>query len=203
MSNDRIPSRKVFAPLGASNHSNQIREKDDFYATDPVAMEMLLDKEQFSNTIWECACGAGHLSKVLEAHGYNVVSTDLRDRGYGESGVDFLEIDNTYPFDCDIITNPPYKYALEFVEQALSLVSDGHKVAMFLKLSFLEGRGRRAFFEKYPPQYVYVSSGRINCCKNADFSAENVKNHSSAVAYAWFVWVKGNERPEPTIRWIN
>lgn len=78
--------RSVFATLGASNHSENERESNDYYATDPAAMELILEKEQFSDKIWECACGAGHLSRVLEEHGYNVKSTDLVDRGYGLGG---------------------------------------------------------------------------------------------------------------------
>ena len=40
--------RKVFAVLGASNHSTNEREENDYSATDPVAMELLLDIEQIS-----------------------------------------------------------------------------------------------------------------------------------------------------------
>ena len=76
----------IFVTLGASNHSNTEREVDDFYATDPRAVELLLNLEQFSPDIWECACGAGHMSEVLNVHGYNVKSTDLIYRGYGMGG---------------------------------------------------------------------------------------------------------------------
>ena len=140
--------RKVFAVLGASNHSTNDREENDYYATDPIAMELLLDIEQFSPEVWECACGEGHLSKVLESRGYHVMSTDLIDRGFGESGVDFLNSDIV--FDGDIITNPPYKYAKEFVEHAIEHVTAEHRVAMLLKIQFLEGKARRELFEKYP-----------------------------------------------------
>lgn len=142
-------SRSAHATLGARNYAQNERETNDYYATEPRALELLLQEETFSHNVWECACGEGHLSKVLKAHGHKVLSTDLIERGYGLSGIDFLQW-NT-PFDGDIITNPPYKYALEFVEKALDLVTDGHKVAMFLKLQFLEGKARRKFFEKAPP----------------------------------------------------
>lgn len=196
---NRTAERKVFATLGASNHGSQPREKHDYYATDPIAMELLLNEETFSKDIWECACGEGHLSKVLEAHGYNVKSTDLVERGFGEAGVDFLA--QSEQFDGDIITNPPYKYAKEFVQKAVESVTDGHKVAMFLKVQFLEGKGRRELFEKYPPKYIYISSNRICCCKNGDFSPEQRKNNS-AQAYAWYIWEKGFSG-EPTVRWFN
>ena len=103
MSKDSAGSHKLFVTLGASNHGAFERENDDYYATDPRALEMLLELETFSENIWEPACGGGHLSRVLEKHGYNVRSTDLVDRGFGESGIDFLKTETV--FDGDIITN--------------------------------------------------------------------------------------------------
>lgn len=161
-------------------------------------MELLLKEEDFAPLIWECACGEGHLSKVLEKHGFTVFSTDLIYRGFGEIiPFDFLE-ENLEDFDGDIITNPPYKFALEFIEKALSIVHPGRKVAMFLKLQFLEGQKRKNFFLKNPPRTIYVSSSRLICAMNGDFE----KYSSSAVAYAWFVWEKGFTG-NPIIKWIN
>ena len=188
----------IFVTLGASNHSTGERQKHDFYATEPKALELLLEEETFSPVVWECACGKGHLSKVLEKHGYEVISTDLIYRGYGDpEPLNFLE-ETLSDFDGDIITNPPYKYALQFVEQALNSVQYGKKVAMFLKLQFLEGKSRKQFFLQNPPKTIYVSSSRLNCAKNAEFE----KYPSSAVAYAWFVWQKGF-KGDPIIKWIN
>lgn len=156
----------------------------------------MLEQETFSADIWECACGEGHLSERLEEHGYNVLSTDLIDRGFGRGGVDFLK--QTYNFKGDIITNPPYKYATEFVYKALDLINDGNKVAMFLKLLFLEGKARKQLFKKHPPRTIYVSSSRLLCAMNGDF----ITYKSSAVAYAWFVWEKGYKGPT-MVKWIN
>lgn len=76
--------------LGASSLSKGERQAEDFYATEPKAIELLLAEETFNKNVWECACGQGHLSKVLKAHGYEVKSTDLINRGYGVGGIDFL-----------------------------------------------------------------------------------------------------------------
>lgn len=192
-------SNSIYKTLGASNHTDKERQSEDFYATEPRAAELLLKLEDFNKNIWECACGEGDLSKVFVEHGHNVKSTDLIDRGYGEGGIDFLQC--TEVFDGDIITNPPYKYAKEFVEHALELVPEGHKVAMFLKLQFLEGKARRELFEKYPPKTVYVASGRLLCAKNGDFEGMKAGG-GSAVAYCWYVWTKGF-KGAPTIKWFN
>lgn len=188
----------IFTTLAASNHSVGEREEHDYYATEPKAMELLLEEEKFSSIIWECACGEGHLSKVLKRHGYQVISTDLVDRGYGEEKPMNFLTETFENFEGDIITNPPYKYAIEFVKRAIDSIQTGRKVAMFLKLQFLEGKSRKNFFLENPPKVVYVSSSRLNCAKNGDFE----KYKSSAVAYAWFVWVKGY-KGDPVIKWIN
>lgn len=192
-------SNSIYKTLGASNHTDKERQSEDFYATESRAAELLLELEDFNENIWECACGQGDLSKVFEKAGHKVLSTDLVDRGYGTGGVDFLEC--TEVFDGDIITNPPYKYAKEFVEKAIELVSDGHKVAMFLKLQFLEGKARRELFEKYPPKTVYVASGRLLCAKNGDFEGMKAGG-GSAVAYCWYIWERGY-KGDTVIKWFN
>lgn len=199
MSTNERNTHGVFVTLGASNHSKSERHPDDYYATDPKALELLLDLETFSQDVWEPACGGGHLSKVLESRGYHVRSTDLNDWGYGESGIDFLHTEESY--NGDIITNPPYKNALAFVKHALHTVKSGHKVAMFLRLNFLEGKSRRELFECYPPLIIYVSSSRIGCCKSGDFSKEQLAANS-AQAYAWFIWQKGYAG-DTVVKWFN
>lgn len=191
-------SNSIYKTLGASNHTENERQNEDYYATEPKAMELLLEVEQFSPVIWECACGGGHLAQVLENNGYEVIATDLIYRGYGDKEtLNFLE-ETLEDFEGDIITNPPYKYALEFVQKALDSVNVGNKVAMFLKLQFLEGKQRKQFFIQNPPKVIYVSSSRLLCAMNGEFE----KITSSAVAYAWFVWEKGF-KGDPIIKWIN
>lgn len=84
-------SRSSHATLGARNYALNEREGNDFYATEPKALELLLEREVFNKDIWECACGDGHLAKVLESHGYNVRATDLVQRNYGRGGTTSLK----------------------------------------------------------------------------------------------------------------
>jgi len=192
-------SNSIFKTLGASNHTEKERQNEDYYATDPKAAEWLLKLEKFSDNIWECACGEGHLSRVFEINGYNVKSTDLIDRGYGEGSLDFLAIDNM-EWNGDIITNPPYKYAKEFIEKALQIIPEGNKIAMFLKIQFLESKGRKNLFVTHPPKTVYVSCSRLLCAKNAEFN-KNDKG-GGAVSYAWYIWEKGF-KGTTELKWFN
>ena len=192
-------AKSVFTCNGASNHSEEERQPDDYYATEPRAVELLLERENFSGYVWECACGGGHMSYALADKGYIVKSSDIVDRGLaGTLIIDFLKYSELNTMD--IITNPPYKYAKEFVEHALDISADGVKVAMFLKLTFLESKSRKALFEKYPFKTLYVSSSRLQCAKNGDFEKFG-KGVGTAVAYGWYVWEKGFTG-KPTIEWI-
>lgn len=69
--------------IGASNHSDKEREPNDYYATDPIAVDKLVEVEQLPKNIWECACGGGHLVRRLRELGHNVIATDIIQRGGG------------------------------------------------------------------------------------------------------------------------
>ena len=143
--------KTTFTCLGASNHSEHEREVNDYYATDPKAAELLLEVEPELDYIWECACGDGAISKVLIERGYDVVSTDLFDYGYGKSGVDFLRTSSEYRKELSvgtIITNPPYSLAKEFVEHSMDLLNNDEYCIMLLKIQFLEGKARKELFNK-------------------------------------------------------
>lgn len=185
----------IRASEGISNTA--IREKHDYYATDPKAIIKLLEYESFDKNIWECACGEGNLSKVLKEHGYRVYSTDLIDRGYQDELIDFINTDNKW-FG-DIITNPPFKYSVEFILKALDSINKGNKVAMFMKLTYLKGKRRfNEIYSKYPPSKVYVFTGGIACSKNN--TIEGYKH--GIVPYAWFIWEKGKQGCTE-LKWIK
>lgn len=170
------------------------REKDDYYPTPPEAIEALLRVEKFSGGIWEPACGEGAISDVLKAHGYEVVSTDLVNRGYGQYPIDFLmEYKSLAP---NVITNPPFKMALDFIEKSLQLTTG--KVAMLLRLACLEGVERGEMYKRTPIARVHVFSKRITMQRGRQATD---KDSGGMVAFAWFVWEHGY-KGAPTISWL-
>lgn len=189
----------IFATHGASNHSDSERADLDYYATDPEAVEKLLKVENFNNHILEPACGGCHISKFLIGNGFDVVSNDIVNRGseFQTGEEDFLKFNPNPKNTRDIITNPPYMYAAEFAEHALDISQEAVKVAMLLKLTFLEGGKRKHLFDKYPPRKIYVFRNRVDCWKNGIKPDKPTK----AVCYAWFVWEKGF-CGSPQIAWI-
>ena len=169
------------------------RAPSDFYPTPPQTTEALFKREKFVGLVWECASGDGSMARVIEK--YNLCfASDIRidNTVCGERGRDFLLAHMLVP---NIITNPPYRLAQKFVERALVLAE--YKVAMLLKLVFLEGSGRYKMFQTTPLKTVYVF------CKRQPIWAEGkVGENSGLIAYAWFVWDKSYEG-KPFIEWIN
>lgn len=180
------------------SHSKQRRQDNDFYATQPLAIELLLKiHPSINNRVWECAVGQGHISNILEKNGFTVRKSDLIDRGVlGAEIVDFLDCKEIW--DGDIITNPPFSMALEFVQHSLDLVKYGNQVIMFLKIQFLESAKRASFFNQNPPKIIYIPSSRLNCARDGDFD----KYHSSSAMFCWYVWEKGF-KGDPIIKWFN
>jgi hypothetical protein len=153
----------------------------DFFPTPRWATLALVDNEKFSGEIWECVCGDGSMSTVLGERGCKIRSSDLYDRGYGESGIDFLGAQTRAN---NIVTNPPYNAAEGFVATGVKLAD--HKFALLLRLAFLEGANRaNTIFSRIPPARVWVFSERIT------FYMKGAKEAGSGTtAYAWFVWDK-------------
>lgn len=119
------------------------REILDFYATDKRAIEELLKRETFQSLIFEPACGQGHIGKVLAEYGYEVKASDICYRGYGEKeSVDFFQIVEN---NLDIVTNPPYFCANEFIKHALEISKKGVKIAMLFRLAFWKDKKDMSF----------------------------------------------------------
>ena len=173
------------------------RVTDDYYATPPESTKALMDIEKFEGNILEPCCGEGHISEILKDYGYDVISNDLIDRGYGEFNEDFLTSGNLRADN--IITNPPFKYAKEFIEKSLEITTG--KVAMFCKIQLLEGVARREMFENTPLKTVYVFTKRQNPLRNGSPVDENGKKWASTMCFAWFIWEHGYEG-SPEIKWI-
>lgn len=51
----------IFKTLGASSHTDKKREVNDYYATSPEAIDLLLSKMELPAQVLEPACGSGHL----------------------------------------------------------------------------------------------------------------------------------------------
>lgn len=181
------------------------RVDNDFYATPPWMVQNILPTliplrlATRGTKFVEPACGDGAISKVLRMHGFDCVSSDLADRGYGTPGKDFLQSTvadmqgGTF-----IFTNPPFgKLAEQFVRRALSLTSKvkNGRVGMILRNEWDCGKGRMDLFQNHPAYALkIVYTTRPRWIANTTGSPRH--------NYAAFFW-DWNNKDLPKIRYIN
>lgn len=175
----------------------------DYFPTPPWATRALVEhvlggrSSRKDLVCWEPACGGGHMSEVLKEYFGEVVSTDIADYGYGESGVDFLDPSsrNRDPVQW-IITNPPFNLAEQFAQQRLY----GENMALLVRTAWLESAGRyERLFSIDPPNVVAQFTERVTMVKGR-LAGNGV---SSATAYCWVVWFAGCDNAGLTeLMWI-
>ncbi|URZ05441.1 hypothetical protein CLROS_007670 [Clostridium felsineum] len=134
----------------------------------------------------EPCCGKGAISRVLEEYGYKVQSSDIstKDNIYGEKGIDAFLINK---LNDNIITNTPYNRSIlnDLVEHFSIIYIK--KMALLLRLTFLESDEIRELCASLPLKVVYIFSSRITMYPENDDKPKN----KGTTAYAWFVWEKG------------
>lgn len=151
------------------------RRADDFYPTPKEATYALLPLiADWPKQIWEPACGDGAIADVLFRNGYDVVATDLVYRGYGGAPVDFLKSKSRW--GVVIVTNPPFKLAAEFIEQANDIGAT--HMALLLKADFWHAAKRLRIWDLWPPYAAYPMTFRL------DFTGAG----SPHTNFTWFLW---------------
>jgi hypothetical protein len=161
-----------------------------FFVTHPDATASLLSVERFPGTVWEPACGDGTMARVIarQPDVTRVLATDLYDRGGAEHLQDFLTCPEMHGVD-HIVTNPPFNLDEEFVLKALALAPPG-KIAMFLRLAWLEGSTRyRDVWKPHGLTRVWVFPKRQKLARNGG------EYQSGLIAFAWFIWERGHTGP--------
>jgi len=201
----------------------------DFYPTPPWAARALCEALDLQGgSVWEPACGRGHMAKALAERFSIVHATDVHDYSTGpcvhhpqSSACDFLlpwaapRIVQTQRVDW-VITNPPFRLAAEFIDRGRSIARKG--VAMLVRTAFLEGQDRcTELFQRFPPAAVYQFSERVGmfsgrCVRVGDvdwiataqkrIEKPNTKpiKASTATSYCWLVWRP--KEADTRMRWI-
>lgn len=195
------PSETTPMPGGglAITH-NRVEPSDslDFFPTPPWATRALVehvlkhlrrDVHCKLQTVWEPACGEGHMAEPLAEYFREVVASDIKDYGYGDQYVvDFLSVEHlNRQYDADwIVTNPPFGENLDkFILKALSLAGTG--VAMLVRMQCLESVGRyERIYKDNPPTVIAFFVERVPMHKGR-WEPEG----DTMTAYVWLVWIKG------------
>lgn len=171
------------------------RKPSDFYPTPYDGTESLMpvinNLLEPGAKIWEPCSGDLDMSRVLEWHGYEVTSTELRDTGQGITGIDFLRDDlaetiGWLPDPDMIVMNPPFSLAKEFIEKALSYTPN---VACLVKIDYWNAISRLKLWEDNVPAFFLPLTFRL-----AFLKAE--RGNSPLMNCAWVVWTDEKKREE-------
>ena len=191
----------IFSTLGASNHSKNERQKEDYYTTDPRFINHLIEKEPWLKNpelkILEPSAGGGVLvDRFFELTGNKMDAYDLIARREDIIEQNYFTADFSNKYDV-ILTNPPYlkdtikttEGLSEYILKALREVKVGGTVIMFLKTLHLESKVRyEKIYKNYPPSKLYIYADRISCYKNNDTSKPQ-----GAISYSIFMWTNKKE----------
>lgn len=174
-------SNKLGSRIAGGNTAYK-RVESDFYPTPPEATQALLNflKLPEGQTIWEPACGEGHMVEVMQKNNLHVIGTDI------QMGVDFLEAEAPDGVDW-IITNPPFSLAEQFIRKR---AEHGVPFAMLLKSQYWHAARRVALFSTIPPAYVLPLTWR------PDFMFKQRGKGSPLMDVNWCVWIPGAIRTE-------
>lgn len=163
------------------------RKPADLYPTPVEATESLVEAlkamKRADGTpikrIWEPACGDGRISRVLEHHGFEVISTDLREYpGWGTGGIDFI-LDSPDIGEIDaIVTNPPFVQAEAFIRKALTVTPN---VVMLLKQTYWNTKGRIALWKEHTPSIELKLTWRLAFLRKE-------RGNSPLMDCMWAIW---------------
>lgn len=159
----------IFSTLGASNHSENERQKEDYYATDPRFINHLIEKEPWLKNpelkILEPSAGEGILvDRFFELTGNKMDAYDLIARREDIIEQNYFTSDFSNKYDV-ILTNPPYlkdtikttEGLSEYILKTLREVKVGGTVIMFLKTLHLESKVRYEKIYKIIHHQSYIS----------------------------------------------
>ncbi len=163
------------------------RIERDAYYTPAWCTEALLRHVDFYGLTWEPAVGEYHMADVLKGAGVDVITSDIN------MGIDFLTVQRPSKVK-NVITNPPYSLAKEFIEQALGATGLFRgKVAMLLRNEYDSASTRQHLFSKCP-QFAL----KLVLTKRPRWFSDN--KASPRHNFSWFVWDWAHEGPAE-IRW--
>lgn len=147
------------------------RKPSDFYPTPAPGTQAMIDALNLPAgcLIADPGCGEGDMARVIYANGFEVISSDINDTGYGEGGYDYIGENleaNTgslgwfaeYRLLDAIVMNPPFSLADQFIRKA---VKQAPVVGVLVKADYFNsGRGARLWAD-HPPTEIHPFSWRL------------------------------------------
>jgi hypothetical protein len=180
------------------------RNENDLYPTPPLATYILQKYVDLPKKIVEPCAGRGNISIELLRHGFDVMSFDLYE--YDNilcsiaTGVDVLDLQKPEGYEA-LVTNPPYHKDLprKIAEKG---VAEYDVTALFVRLTFLEGKKRKKLFTNNPPSDIIFLSDRIKFNTSLIEPIEKNDQIGGMIAYCWIVFRK-NWKSDTKLHWVS
>jgi hypothetical protein len=133
--------------------------------------------------LWEPAAGDGAIVHPLRETGRLVIASDIHDYGLESCAIqDYLTADPPAGIH-GIVTNPPYRHALQFAQKALSEVP---YVAFLVRSNFdIEGVKRMGFRASDPPTRIWRSARRLPMMHRYGWTGNRAPSNTP---HCWLVW---------------
>jgi hypothetical protein len=161
------------------------RHPDDYYIEEEWCDRRLFEVEKFKGGIFDPACGSGRIVRAAIAAGHVALGHDKVRRSVEcTREADFLTSD---VWVSNIVSNPPFGIAQEFIEHALEM-SQG-KTAMLLPLTWLAGDDRAVWLATTPLLRVYVLTPRPSMPPGPVIEA-GIKLGGGKKDFCWVVWLR-------------
>jgi hypothetical protein len=187
--------------MSSTNRGGKRSEADD-YQTPEWAVLRLLEALNLPAGHWlEPSVGEGNIVRAAQSYRNDITWTglDIRPTKFIQnqgsiSGTyfvgDFLKPDLFLPRRYDVcIANPPYRFAAEFLEKALTVADT---VIMLLRVGFLSSERRADFMRTMTPD-VYILPNRPHFTDAGSDSTD----------YAWMAWPRSRHRKVGRIKVLN
>lgn len=180
------------------------RNENDLYPTPPIATYILQKYVDLPKNIVEPCAGRGNISIELIRNGFNVSSFDMHD--YEDKlcpiqvGQDVLDLPKQQGYNA-LITNPPYFQDLPR-KIALKGLQDYDVTALFVRLTYLEGKKRNKLFTKYRPSDIIFLSDRIRFGAGYPEAINRNEQLGGMISYIWIVWDKRKDNSSTNLRWV-
>lgn len=167
------------------------RDPFDWYVEPYECSMALFEIEEFDGGIWDPACGIGRIIETARASGYAAFGSDIVRRGeFCDEVFDFFSNIPNFEFS-NIVSNPPFGVAEEFVQRCLEIIPTGGKVAMLLPMVWLSGfSSKRDWLPNSPLCRFLPISPRPSMPPGRVIEAGERPGNGTK-DFAWFVWQAG------------
>jgi hypothetical protein len=172
------------------------RDRDDFYSEPEWCSRRLFEVEQFTGLIWDPCCGLGAIVRSARAAKLSNFASDIADHGYGVRQ-DFLTAPTpTIAGLFNVVCNPPFKSAREFVERALTL--GAAKVAIIFPTARLNAAH---WLEALPLARIWLLTPRPSM-PPGEVILRGEKPGGGKTDFCWLVFDRTHTGP-PTLAWLH